>query len=208
MTGNAQELPEWLNVSRETHTKLQEILGLVERWNRTINLVSAGSLGQGWTWHVLDFAQLWSIGNAVDGPWVDIGSGGGFPGLVIAAIAQEQRPALQVVLVEFDRRKCVFLTEVARQLCLDVVVRTGRVEALTSAAAQVLSARALAPLDALLISARRHLAPGGLALFPKGQSFELELEAARAHWHFDCEVIKSRTDPLAVILRIENIEHV
>jgi 16S rRNA (guanine527-N7)-methyltransferase len=70
------------------------------------------------------------------------------------------------------------------------------------------SARALAPLDALLQNAFRHMLPSGVALFPKGQSFAAELQAAREHWRFDCEVIKSRTDPQAVVLRIENIKHV
>ena len=208
MIDGAQDLPDWLNVSRETHSKLGELLSLVERWNRTINLVSVGSLGHGWTRHVLDSAQLWKFAGSVDGPWLDIGSGGGFPGLVIAVIAQERRPAFQTVLVEADRRKCVFLTEAARQLSLDVVVRNERIETLGAVCAPVVSARALAPLDGLLRNAVRHMAPGGVALFPKGQQFELELELAKVHWRFDCEIIKSRTDPSAVVLRIENIEHV
>jgi 16S rRNA (guanine527-N7)-methyltransferase len=208
MSAEVQDLPEWLSVSRETHCRLKTLLELVARWNPRINLVSAGSLNHGWSRHILDSAQLWIVAGATEGGWLDIGSGGGFPGLVIAILADELAPSVPVTLVESDRRKCVFLTETARQLGVRVGVRRERVESMEAMAAAVVSARALAPLNSLLHNASRHLASGGVALFPKGQSFRSELALARDHWQFNCEAIKSLTDPNAVVLRIENIEHV
>ena len=205
MSALAEDLPEWLNVSRETHAKLQEHLGIVAKWNSRINLVSGASLAEGWLRHVLDSAQLWGAAPTDSITWLDIGSGAGFPGLVIAIIAQELAPDLRVSLVESDRRKSVFLLQAVRELGLQVVVRAARLENLEAAGAAVISARALAPLDTLLQGAKRHLQPGGVALFPKGQNFSHELLAAQRRWQFDCDVLPSKTDPRAVILRIGNI---
>lgn len=208
MTPVAMDLPDWLNVSRETHSKLQAFLALVIKWNRTINLVSTNSLLDGWTRHMLDSAQLWGAAQILDGLWLDMGSGGGFPGLVMAIIAKEQAPNMRISLIEADRRKSVFLSEAARQLSLTVDVHPDRVERISGLAASVVSARALAPLDELLGRAKRHLADGGVAVFPKGQGFEAELSVARKRWRFDCDVIQSKTDLKAVMLRIENIQNV
>ena len=208
MTPVAMDLPDWLNVSRETHSKLQAFLALVIKWNRTINLVSTNSLLDGWTRHMLDSAQLWGAAQILDGLWLDMGSGGGFPGLVMAIIAKEQAPNMRISLIEADRRKSVFLSEAARQLSLTVDVHPDRVERISGLAASVVSARALAPLDELLGRAKRHLAAGGVAVFPKGQGFEAELSEARKRWRFDCDCIQSKTDPKAVMLRIENIHNV
>ena len=202
------DLPDWLNVSRETHSKLQTFLALVVKWNRTINLVSNNSLLDGWTRHILDSAQLWGAAHIQVGLWLDMGSGGGFPGLVMAIIADEQAPDMRIALIEADRRKSVFLSEAARQLSLTVTVHPDRVERISGLAASVVSARALAPLDELLGRAKRHLATGGVAVFPKGQNFEAELSEARKRWRFDCDCLQSRTDPKAVMLRIENIQNV
>ena len=207
MNNAAEVLPEWLDVSRETQTGLLGLLALVARWNPTINLVSDSSLGQGWTRHILDSAQLWKLADAREGIWLDLGSGGGFPGLVIALIAKEKAPDLQITLVESDRRKCVFLSEAARQLGIKIDLRNCRIDALDPIGARVVSARALAPLGTLLHHAKRHLAASGVTLFPKGQAFEAELNLARGPFSFDCEVIPSQTDPAAVILRIENVEN-
>ena len=208
MSARARVLPEWLNVSRETHSKLQALLQLVAKWNSKINLVSRGSLADGWERHILDSAQLWGAANTDSGLWLDVGSGAGFPGLVIAIIAQDRAPALRIVLVESDRRKSVFLSEAARQLGLELEIRVVRLEKLDAADANVISARALAPLDALLEGTKRHLLPGGVAIFPKGQNFKPELQAAKQRWRFDCGVMQSRTDPNAVVLRIGNIQDV
>ena len=208
MRSSAEGQPDWLNVSRETYSKLEELLALATKWNRKINLVSSSSLLDGWTRHILDSAQLWGAAGVQNGLWLDIGSGGGFPGLVIAIIADECAPNMRISLIESDRRKSVFLSEAARQLGLKVDVHSDRVEKMKGLAASVISARAMAPLDELLGLAKQHLGTVGVAVFPKGQNFEVELAGARKHWRFDCDVIQSNTDPRAVVLRIENIQNV
>ena len=208
MSIDRPDVPDWLDVSRETQDKLRQFLALVAKWNPTINLVSAGSITDGWTRHIIDSAQLWNAAPLQSGLWLDVGSGGGFPGLVIAIIARERAPNLKILLVEADRRKCVFLSEAARQLNLVAEVTADRIEMLEAKSASVISARAVGSLDNLLQSAVRHLAPNGVALFPKGQNFEQELASARQHWRFDCKAMPSLTDPKSAVLRIENIQHV
>lgn len=199
--------PEWLDVSRETLVKLEKYLQLVTKWNDTINLISARSAPQGWTRHVLDSVQLWPLSPVKDGIWLDIGSGGGFPGMVISILAQESAPDLRVVLVESDRRKSVFLNEAARQLGVPTTVYCARVEALPPICANVISARALAPLNELLAMATRHLSPTGVVLFPKGSSHPAELEYCRKRWAFESETVPSRIDPAGVILKISALRH-
>ncbi len=199
--------PDWLNVSRETFVKLERFLDLVTKWNSTINLVSVGSVGQAWTRHLLDSAQLWSLAPLRGGIWLDIGSGGGFPGMVISILAQEAAPDLGVVLVESDRRKSVFLREAVRQLQVSAEVHCKRIEDLPPMGANVVTARALAPLCVLLSMVTPHLAPDGVVLFPKGQNHAAELEHCRALWTMKSDVVSSKTDPDGVILRIRALQH-
>ena len=205
MTLVQYDLPEWLDVSRETQAKLESLLTLVAKWNRTINLVSAGSLADGWRRHILDSAQILPLSGLDSGRWVDIGSGAGFPGLVVAILAQDYRPDLRVALVESDRRKATFLSEASRQLGLTVDVMCSRVEALPDLQASIISARALAPLNKLLGDARRHLRADGLCLFMKGQNYRTEITDAQWNWTFDLEVISSLVEPEAVILKVREI---
>lgn len=202
-----QPLPAWLNVSRETHEKLGDLLALVLKWSKRINLVSTGSAPDAWARHILDSAQLWAVAGAKGGLWLDVGSGGGFPGLVMAVLARDLAPDLRVCLVESDQRKCVFLREAARQLGLVVDVRASRIEGLERLAPMILTARAVAPLDALLGYAERQLAEGGLAIFPKGKSYADEVAMAQKNWRFDCQVVESMTDSNSVVLKIENIRN-
>ncbi len=128
--------------------------------------------------------------------------------MVIAILAAETRPELQVILVESDARKAAFLGTVARETQVKTRIHTTRVEVLAPLDADVVSARALAPLDVLLGYAERHLAPGGLALFPKGERAQAELDIARARWRFSLQEHRSVTDPAAVILAIEGLSRV
>ena len=128
--------------------------------------------------------------------------------MVVAILAKEQAPDLRVALVESDRRKATFLSDVVRRLDLSAQVHAVRLEVLPAMEASVISARAFAPLDKLLGQMLPHLAPGGMGLFLKGQSYREELQAAEAHWAFDCDEVESRTDPRAVVLKIRNIRHV
>ena len=192
---------------REALERLEALEALVRRWTGRINLVAPSTLPDLWTRHIVDSAQLWPLAPADAATWADLGSGAGFPGLVIAAIAVNAGTP-QVTLVESDGRKCAFLRTAARELGLRVTVLDQRVEAAEPLAAAVVSARALAPLPALLPLVARHLALGGTALLPKGKDFAAELEAARAAgWRFTAEAIPSTTAPAACVLRLRDIAH-
>jgi len=204
MTGSA--LPP--DVSRETIDGLGRFQALLEKWNPAINLVSKSTLPLAWDRHILDSAQLFDHGPQWAKRWVDLGSGGGFPGLVIALLAADLRPHLQVTLIESDQRKATFLRQAATEMGITPNILTTRIESATPQNADVLSARALAPLSALLAFAQRHLAPDGLALFPKGANWQEEVEHARKEWHFDLTTHPSLTDPQAVILALKAISHV
>jgi 16S rRNA (guanine527-N7)-methyltransferase len=193
-------------VSRETMQALREFEALVRHWTPAINLISKSSVPVIWDRHIVDSAQLFSFCPEGAEEWLDIGSGGGFPGLVIAVLAKEAKPKLKITLVESDGRKSTFLREATRALGLKVDVITERVESLPSLQADVLSARALAPLKDLLPFAIQHLAPGGVALFPKGARHSDEVAAAKRSWKFDLESRPSLSDPDAAILIIRNIE--
>lgn len=193
---------ELFNVSRETMGHLDDYEVALRKWNPAINLVAKSTLDGLWSRHFADSAQLFELAPENARCWVDLGSGGGFPGLVIAILARERAPSLQVFLVESDGRKSAFLSTVARAVGANVKIVTDRIETLQGPAADVLSARALAPLDKLLGYTEKLLNPGGIALFPKGASYERELEEARKHWRFDLEQHRSITDPAGRILSI------
>lgn len=133
---------EYFDVSRETMDRLGAYASLLEKWNPKINLVSSSTLANTWHRHLADSAQLWALAPEGAKSWMDIGSGAGFPGLVIAAIAAEKLPDLAVTLVESDRRKSVFLKTVAREMGVTVNVITERIEMLEPQNADILSARA------------------------------------------------------------------
>jgi 16S rRNA (guanine527-N7)-methyltransferase len=193
------DAPDWLNVSRETQDKLIAYCHQIERWNKTINLVSKSSVPLIWQRHVLDSAQIYPMGQ--DGLWLDIGSGGGLPGIVMAIMG-----APDVILVESDQRKATFLRETVRILGLNCRVMNSRIESLPPIGAKTLSARALAPLTDLLIYAKLHLSPGGVAVFQKGRTAQDEVAEALMSWRFDCQINPSRTDPESAILVLQNIE--
>lgn len=202
------ELLSGLDVSRETTDRLKAFLDLVEKWNPKINLVAQSTLADGWTRHVVDSAQIWLHAGKTQGSWLDLGSGGGFPGLVIAILARELAPRVRVILVESDQRKCVFLRECCRQLDVSADVFCDRIENLAPFGASVISARALAGLDSLLRHCDMHLALDGLALFAKGRGFADEIEDARRNWDFEVESCASHTDPSGRILKVWGLKHV
>ena len=205
MTGGAA-FARRFNVSRETLERLDAYHRLLLKWNPRINLVSPRTLEETWSRHFLDSAQLWDLRPAHAARWIDIGSGGGFPGAVIAILAAELQPGLHVSLVESDQRKAVFLRAVARETDLAFDVVAERVEAANLGPADVVSARALAPLTNLLALVQPVLAADGVALFPKGKSYREELAEALESWAFDCETYPSETDADSVILKIGGIE--
>lgn len=196
------------DVSRETLEKLDVYAALLKKWNPTINLVGRSTLPDLWGRHFLDSAQLFDLAKQKSGHWVDIGSGGGFPGLVVAVISAEKAPDYRFTFIESDVRKTVFLQTVARELSLPVTVLAERVEKVAPLGADILSARALAPLTTLLGYAERHLSPGGQALLMKGATFRRELDDVLEFWTFQSQECTSITDGAAVILNIGDIRRV
>ena len=195
------------NVSRETEQRLRQFEALVLKWTKKINLVSKGDVPQIWTRHIVDSLQIYDLAPE-SGDWLDIGSGGGFPGVVAAIMARETGSDRKFTLVDSDQRKCAFLRTASRELGLDISVYADRVEDMRPMGASVLSARALDDLDGLLHYTSKHLLPSGTALFPKGESWEKEHKAAQKHWSYQLEVTKSNTNPKATILKITEISRV
>lgn len=195
---------EWVaaNVSHETFARLEIIAELLAKWQKTINLVAPASLPRLWTRHVADSLQLINHVPQNIRRWADLGSGGGFPGLVVAA-ALAERAGADVHLVESDSRKAVFLREAARLARLPVTVHSARIEAVAKDLApgtEVVSARALAPLSKLLEYAAPFLAAGALGLFPKGRDAAHELTEACKGWTLALDEVPSLSDPEGRIL--------
>ncbi|MEL6517905.1 MAG: 16S rRNA (guanine(527)-N(7))-methyltransferase RsmG [Pseudomonadota bacterium] len=204
MIDGAEAFADGRDVSRETLERLRIYADLLRKWNPRINLVSPGTIDGLWTRHFLDSAQLIDLVPDAPATWADLGSGGGFPGLVVAIFLHDQHTT--VTLVESDQRKATFLRTVARETGTTVNVLSARIEAVKPLGASVLTARALSPLPDLLIHCNRHLAPGGTALLPKGARADAEIAKALETWSFHCEKVPSQTDDSAVILRITEIE--
>jgi len=187
-------------VSRETLARLEAYLGLLRRWQRRINLVGAATLADPWRRHVLDSAQLMAHLPPGARSVLDLGSGAGFPGLVLALLG-----APGVVLVEADRRKCTFLAEAARITAAPVTIRATRIEELPETKVDVVTARALAPLPRLLALARPFFGPTTVGLFLKGARLDEELTAAGERGTMRLRRVQSVSDPRGVILHIQGI---
>lgn len=201
--------PSWLktDVSRETFEQLEAYVALIEKWNPKINLVSKSSLPEIWNRHIWDSAQIFDI--SVEGTvWADFGSGGGLPGIVLAIFAKECRPDMQFYLVESDQRKCAFLRNAVREIGLNVKVHAERIEVLEPIGASVISARALTDLNGLLGFVERHSAKNGVAILPKGETWEKEVLQAQENWSFKYEEITSKTNSNAAILKIKELARV
>jgi 16S rRNA (guanine527-N7)-methyltransferase len=195
-------------VSRETLERLEVYEGLLRKWQPRVNLVANGTLDVVWTRHFLDSLQLLGLAPGEARLWLDLGSGGGFPGLACAICASDYGCPAHFTLVESDTRKCAFLREVARQTDAPVTIENARIEAVPPAQADIVTARALAPLPRLLGWVHRHLRPDGICLLQKGANHGLELETARADWQMKVDVLPSMTATDSVILRIRNLSHV
>tara|TARA_R110002094_G_scaffold26875_2_gene39589 strand:- start:583 stop:1203 length:621 start_codon:yes stop_codon:yes gene_type:complete len=193
------------NVSRETIVRLEAFAALAAKWNPRINLVARSTLADLWTRHIVDSAQIFQYAPVDARHWVDIGSGGGFPGIVVATMAADLCPEMQFTLIESDQRKATFLRTAARELKLNVVVLADRVELVAPQNADILSARALSSLQDLFPLISRHLAPHALSILPKGKSFAEEISAAQQNWRFELVAHPSMTEPDARILVVKDI---
>lgn len=205
---NGRGLLDQMNVSRETISRLERFEEILLKWNPKINLVSKASLENLWQRHIIDSVQVFTSVKDPGDSWVDIGSGGGFPGVVVAIMAAEYFPKTKVTLIESDQRKSAFLRTAARECGVPVTVLSQRIEQATPQNAHILSARALAELDTLLEFSEQHLAKDGLAVFPKGASWKKEVDKAAERWSFDVEPITSLTETEAVILKIKGVVRV
>ncbi|MBI1180404.1 MAG: 16S rRNA (guanine(527)-N(7))-methyltransferase RsmG [Alphaproteobacteria bacterium] len=191
-----------VDVSRETLERLRAYAALLRKWQRSINLVSAATLPDLWRRHFLDSAQLAPLVRAAgEQPrCLDMGSGAGFPGLVLEVLG-----AGTWTLVDSDRRKLTFLQEAARVTGVSVKLLPSRLEALEGVSADIVTARACAPLTRLLDYAAPLLDPGGRAIFLKGRDAAAEIDSARERWRFRAETFPSATDPEARIVQLQDI---
>jgi len=195
-----------VDVPRETIERLSTYVALLRKWQPAENLVAPSTLGTLWRRHVADSAQLVPLFPEAR-IWLDIGSGGGFPGLVVACLVAD-RPGARVHLVESNARKCAFLRRVASEAKLPVTVHHGRIEAVLRhwrEPVDVVTARALAPLAELLRLAEPVLAGGARGAFHKGRDFRREVEEATHAWTFDMVNHKSRIDAEGVILEVSRL---
>ena len=187
-------------VSRETLGRLETYADLLTRWSERINLVGRDTLADLWRRHILDSAQLYPFVPGSARNLIDLGSGAGLPGLVLAILGV---PGAE--LIEADSRKSAFLREAARVTGAAVTIRPCRIQAVPPRPADVVTARACAPLDKLLELAERFIAPHTLCLFPKGERFEQELTEARNGWTMHVSVEQSLSDRRGVILRLQQV---
>ena len=185
-----------------SEARLRLLVALVERWSPKINLVSRYDLPLLWERHVEDSLALAPLIPPGTAAAIDLGSGAGFPGLVLAIAT-----GISFTLIESDARKAAFLQEAARLTAAPAAVVNARIETAGTTPAPLVTARALAPLARLIGLALPHLAPGGVCLFPKGQDAEAELTAARRVWQMEVERFAG-TGPQASILKVSNIRHV
>ena len=195
------------NVSRETLAHLERYAELLVKWNRAVNLVSRDSLADLWRRHMLDSAQLLPLlppaSKGRPRVVVDLGSGAGFPGLVLGILGVGE-----VHLIESNGRKVAFLQEATRETGAEAHIHHARIEDLPAFPADAVTARAYAPLPQLLAGAAAFLRPagpgqpGGVGLFLKGRGVDRELTDSGKSWNMQIERLASRTDPNARILRL------
>jgi 16S rRNA (guanine527-N7)-methyltransferase len=191
------------SVSRETEDRLAIFVALLDRWRHKTNLISASTFPSVWTRHIADSAQLLALAPEAK-RWVDMGSGAGFPGLVIA-IQLASVPGAVVHCIESDHRKCAFLREAARATGVEAAIHCQRVEAITPESlgpVDAVTARAFAPLPLTLKLARPWIGRGAIAVFPRGESARDQIAALPEAKAYAIETLQSVVNPKAAILRI------
>lgn len=192
-------------VSRETFGRLQEFELLFQKWNARINLSASSTMGDAWERHILDSAQLFQMAPMAN-HWVDLGSGGGFPGLILAFLLRD-RQGSSIQLIESNRKKASFLQAVTGQFDLPARVFAKRVEDCYPLVVkpEIVTARALAPLPALLDLAAPWLTADAVALFHKGRDYRSEVTESAHRWSFDLIEHTSMIDPQSAILELRNL---
>lgn len=199
----AEQVGVQLGVSRETLERLEIYVELLLKWQRAINLIGPGTIAEVWSRHILDSGQLMPYIPRGASPVIDIGSGAGLPGLVLAIMG-----VTGVKLVESDSRKCVFLREAARMTKTQVDIVESRVEQLQNVTAGVITARALAPLAKLVELSQSVTKPNTIYLFLKGKDLKNELTCLKNNWNIKSEIYPSVTSPDGSILKMESVTRV
>ncbi len=205
-----------IDVSRETQKRLEDFAVVLEKWQRKINLVGPKTLPDIWRRHILDSAQLVSLVKdyalqrqeaELNDPLilVDLGSGAGFPGLILAIFSREWPFPVEIHLVESDQRKCIFLREAARITGVEVTLHGDRIEKIHPFSAHIITARACAPLDRLLEYAERFWGDNTEGLFLKGQDVANEMVQAAISWVMVTKSVPSRSDPSGIILSVTHL---
>ena len=195
------------NVSRETLQDLRKLEKLIRKWNAAINLVSRSTLPELWERHILDSLQLWPLLPAAQ-KLVDFGTGGGFPGLILAVAAKHDAKIDDFTFIESDKRKAAFLMTSAKTLALNVQVIADRIEDAALQEADIATARALAPCGDLLAHSALHLKTTGKSFFLKGETAEQEITDASKNWRFSLVRHPSKTNEKSTILEIGELSRV
>lgn len=193
-------------VSRETVERLEAFEALFRKWSSVINLASPSTLADLWHRHILDSAQLYPLANGAQ-KWLDLGSGGGFPGIVLASLMKET-PGASIDLVESVGKKAAFLRTAVGHLAVPARVHDARIESVWPIidTPDIVTARALASLADLFVLAEPWLTTGATALFQKGRDYQRELDESRNAWSFDLIEYPSSIDKASVILQITNLQ--
>lgn len=199
------DLAAFVDVSRETLSKIEIVIGLLDEWRQRMNLIGPSEMRHVWRRHVLDSLQLLPHipGDQVT---VDLGAGSGFPGLILAA-GLHGMPG-QIVMIETVGKKCAFLREAVKAADLNATVRQARVENVDDIPAACVTARAFAPLPKTLDYSEKWFANGAFALLPKGRRWEEELTEAAESWKFASEVIPSISGGDGAILKLSEVSRV
>jgi len=197
-----EQVASQLNVSRETIDKLAEYLAILGKWQAKINLISAKTLPDAWRRHILDSAQLAPFLPLTPSHILDIGSGAGFPGLVLSIVTPHR-----VTLVESDQRKAIFLRTVIRELNLTAEVINERIEAVAPVGASIVTARALAPVEKLLFWLDQQLPSVEKCLFLKGASVREELTALESYPNIDHRIFPSVSSTDGAVLELDTSKH-
>ena len=200
-----ENLIEKMNVSRETITKLKAYEKSLKEWQNKFNLVSNNSLNDAWNRHFLDSLQLMEYIPDDAKTLLDLGSGAGFPAMVIAIASAHRLPDLKVSLVESVKKKTLYLNAV-RDLCgVNVNIVNDRIENIDQQKVDVITSRAMCNLTDLLKYAYRFTTKKTTLIFPKGKSYQVELDNAKKYWHFDCKIKQNKICSEGVILLITDL---
>ena len=196
----AKDFARETGANPETMKRLERFVGLLEKWQSKKNLVGKSTLPDVWHRHILDSAQLVPLIAGINGSVADIGSGAGFPGLILAIMTGRH-----VHLIESDTGKCAFLAEAARATDAPITIINRRIESVTDIKFAVVTARAVAPLEELIGLAATVLEPAGCCFFLKGQRVSDELTKALKSWNMIVTRMPSVTDEHAAVLKLEMI---